>query len=67
MHVLTVDDSRASRLVIGKFMAALGFRVTEAAEATEGLRILQRGSKFDVLLVDWDLPALRRRYRQGSK
>lgn len=58
MHVLTVDDSRASRLVIRRFLGDLGISVTEAADGTEGLHFLKQGSKFDLLLVDWDMPGM---------
>ena len=58
MNVLTVDDSRASRLVITKFLADLGFQATEAADGGEGLRYLRAGRKFDVLLVDWEMPGM---------
>lgn len=58
MNVLTVDDSRASRLVIGRFLTDLGFRVTEAEDGNEGLRHLRGGGKFDVILVDWEMPGM---------
>ena len=58
MNILTVDDSRASRLVIGKFLADLGFHATEATDGADGLRYLRGGQKFDVLLVDWEMPGM---------
>ena len=58
MNVLTVDDSRASRLVIGRFLADMGFTVTEAADGTEGLRYLKAGRKFDALIVDSEMPGM---------
>ena len=58
MHVLTVDDSRASRLVIRQFLIELGCQMSEAAEGNEGLRFLKEGRKFDLLLVDCEMPGM---------
>lgn len=58
MHVLTVDDSRATRLVIRKYLADLGIHVSEAEDGTEGLRLLRKGNKFDAILVDWEMPGM---------
>lgn len=55
MRVLTVDGSRASRLVVRRFMTDLGFEVAEATDGSEGLSFTQKGRKFDLLLIDWDL------------
>lgn len=55
LHVLTVDDSRASRMVTRKYMTDLGFQVTEAGDVSEGVACLKKGVKYDLLLVDSDV------------
>jgi two-component system chemotaxis response regulator CheY len=58
MHALAVDDSRAHRLVLSHCMKELGYKVTEATNGLEGLQRLDQGDKFDVLLVDWQMPMM---------
>lgn len=58
MHILMVDDSRAQRNATKYFLIELGFKVQEAADATEALRCLKGGEKYDGLLIDWDMPGM---------
>ena len=54
-QALVLDDSRAGRMILRKFLTDLGFKVTEAETAHEGLQSLKKGNKFEVMLVDGDL------------
>ena len=58
MRALVVDDSRAMRSVIGKLLRELGFEVMDASNGKEALVRLQENSKFDLALVDWNMPEM---------
>jgi two-component system chemotaxis response regulator CheY len=53
-----VDDSRATRRVIGEIMRELGYDVTEAGNGCEGLERLAQLGNPDVVLVDWNMPEM---------
>jgi DNA-binding NtrC family response regulator len=54
--VLLVEDEPLIRLFIAELLEDAGFRVVEAANATEALVILEAGLPVDVLLTDVDMP-----------
>ena len=58
MHVLVVDDSRAMRSILGSLLKTAGFEVSEAGDGTEALERLKENGKFEVVLVDWNMPPL---------
>lgn len=58
MRALVVDDSRATRRVIGEIMRELGYDVTEAGNGCEGLERLAQFGNPDVVLVDWNMPEM---------
>jgi two-component system, chemotaxis family, chemotaxis protein CheY len=58
MRALMIDDSRAHRLVTHRALVDLGFEVTEAESAQEALGRLKGQTKFDVVLVDWEIPQM---------
>jgi two-component system, chemotaxis family, chemotaxis protein CheY len=58
MRALVVDDSRATRRVIGEIMRELGYDVTEAGNGCEGLERLAQLGNPDVVLVDWNMPEM---------
>ncbi len=45
-------------MVMGHCMKELGYKVTEAANGLEALDCLGKGGKFDVVLVDWQMPQM---------
>jgi two-component system, cell cycle response regulator len=53
--ILTVDDSRAVRNLIGKQVRALGFDVLEAEDGVQGLEALAR-TRVDLVLLDVTMP-----------
>jgi DNA-binding response OmpR family regulator len=53
--ILTVDDSRAVRNLIGKQVRALGFDVLEAEYGVQGLEALAR-TRVDLVLLDVTMP-----------
>jgi DNA-binding response OmpR family regulator len=56
-RILTVDDSRAIRMIVSKQVAELGFEVEEAEDGNDGLKHLQ-SSRFDLVLLDVTMPNL---------
>jgi two-component system chemotaxis response regulator CheY len=56
---LIVDDSRAMRLVMGRYLKELGYDVTEAGDGREALVKLEaRAEGPDLALVDWNMPQM---------
>ena len=57
-HVLVVDDDGASRAIARGLLEREGYRVSEAADGSEGLVMLRRGEAFDLMVLDLDMPTL---------
>ncbi len=56
-RALVVDDSRATRRILGRMLAEIGFAVTEAENGKEALATLTADEQpFDLALVDWNMP-----------
>jgi len=56
-RILTVDDSRAVRMIVAKQVKQLGFEVEEAEDGAQGLAQLEE-SKFDLVVLDVTMPVL---------
>jgi CheY-like chemotaxis protein len=54
--ILLVEDEPLIRLFISELLEDSGFRVVEAANATEALVLLNAGLEINVLLTDVDMP-----------
>ncbi|MGZ8772817.1 MAG: hybrid sensor histidine kinase/response regulator [Acidimicrobiia bacterium] len=54
-RVLVVDDSTGARQLVGSVLTGQGFETLVAADADEGLAMLQAES-FDALVVDYAMP-----------
>jgi CheY-like chemotaxis protein len=54
--VLIVEDEPLIRLFISDLLEDAGFKVVEAANATEALVLLEAGLSVNVLLTDVDMP-----------
>jgi two-component system, OmpR family, KDP operon response regulator KdpE len=57
IRVLVVDDEPAIRRALRPPLVELGFHVTEASRGEEALQLL-RGSAFDVVLLDINMPGI---------
>jgi DNA-binding NtrC family response regulator len=57
VRVLIVDDEGRLRDVLSRAIASWGFQVASARSAEEGLRLMQ-ASKFDISIVDLNLPGI---------
>lgn len=54
--VLLVEDEPLIRLFISDLLEEAGFKVVEAANASEALVLMEAGLSVDVLLTDVDMP-----------
>ena len=58
MKVLVVDDSRAMRRIIAKFLVELGFEVHEAGSGIEALVAAPKIKGLGLILLDWNMPEM---------
>ena len=58
MRALVVDDSRATRAILRKLMADIGWDVVEARNGVEGAELIESQASFELALVDWNMPDL---------
>ena len=60
IHVLLVDDNKASRIIFNKTLSSFSFQVTEAGSGKEAIEILESPDSppFTVILMDWKMPEL---------
>jgi two-component system, cell cycle response regulator len=55
--ILTVDDSRAVRNIVGKQLKVLGYEILEAPDGNQALEQLQ-ATRVDLVLLDVNMPEL---------
>lgn len=58
MKALVVDDSRATRTILRRALAAQGFEVLEAGDGRAALTELEKAGPLDLALVDWNMPIM---------
>jgi len=58
MRALVIDDSKAMRLILGRFLKAAGFEVREAIHGRDALTQLTEHGIVDLALVDWNMPEM---------
>jgi len=58
VRALVVDDSRAMRRIIGKYLHELGFEVHEAASGLEALVSAPKIEGLSLILLDWNMPEM---------
>jgi two-component system, chemotaxis family, chemotaxis protein CheY len=58
VRALIIDDSKAMRSILARMLRALEFEVVEAANGREAMERLQANGKFDLALVDWNMPEM---------
>jgi CheY-like chemotaxis protein len=57
MKILTVDDSKAARVLIKNVIARLGYEAIEAINVEEALAVLKReAQEIDLVLLDLHMP-----------
>ena len=55
-RALVVDDSRAVRMILSRFLKALNYEVFDASDGRVALERLEEVGPVDVALVDWNMP-----------
>ena len=58
MRALIVDDSRFMRTYLRGLLLERGMECEEAGDGQEGLERLLAGPRFDVALIDWNMPVM---------
>ena len=58
MHAMVIDDSRATRKILGNMLRDLGFEVSEARHGREALERLAEQGEVELALVDWNMPEM---------
>ncbi len=58
MRALVIDDSRAMRSILTGILEEIGFEVEQAKDAEDALSLLEEQGRFELALVDWNLPEL---------
>jgi len=56
--VLVVEDNEINRKVISYNLEPAGIEITMANEGKEAVRILEKGSKFDLIIMDLQMPIM---------
>lgn len=52
--ILVVEDSESSRHIMIKMLQSLGFKVWEASEGAEGIKMIKEAEEpFDLIITDW--------------
>jgi two-component system chemotaxis response regulator CheY len=58
MRALLIDDSRVTRMVLGRIVKDLGFEVAEAEDGRQGLEELRQQAPIAVALIDGHMPGM---------
>ena len=58
MRALVVDDSRTTRMIIGRILREIGFEVLEAGNGQEALHKLREIGPAELAMVDWNMPEM---------
>ena len=58
MQAIVIDDSKAIRALLGRFLRELGFEVSEAGDGKEALDWLNIHEGATVAMVDWNMPQM---------
>ncbi|KAA3664599.1 MAG: response regulator, partial [Chloroflexi bacterium] len=57
-RILIIDDNTTNRLILSRQVAAWGIDSAEASSAAAALALLQAGERFDLALVDMQMPEM---------
>lgn len=58
MQAIVVDDSKAMRSILSRFLRERGFEVREAEHGQAALQRLEENGDVDLVLVDWNMPVM---------
>jgi CheY-like chemotaxis protein len=55
-RILVVDDQSVVREILAEYLSLDGYRVSQAADASQALALIHAGELFDLVLTDIDMP-----------
>jgi len=55
---LVIDDSKATRSILGRMLSEMGFQVHQAGDGAQALTKLKEIGPVSVALIDWDMPVM---------
>ncbi len=55
---LIVDDSKAIRQIERKYLEEIGFRIVEAENGEEALKVLEENPDTVLIILDWHMPVM---------
>jgi two-component system chemotaxis response regulator CheY len=58
MRALIIDDSKANRMVLEKYLRQLGFATITAESGMDAVWMLKQDTQFDVITVDQEMPKM---------
>jgi CheY-like chemotaxis protein len=58
MRIIIVDDIFTNRLLISEIVKSMGHIILEAENGKEAVYLLQTGGKFDLVLMDIEMPVM---------
>jgi len=58
VRALVIDDSRATRLAVGRILESINIEVVEAEDGQQALEILDSQGPFELAMVDWNMPVM---------
>lgn len=58
MKALVVDDSRAMRRILARYLQDFGFEVHEAASGLDALVAAPKVEGLQLILLDWNMPEM---------
>jgi len=58
VRALVIDDSKAIRMILSQILQTIGFEVEAASNGLEALQLIREKGKFDLALVDWNMPEM---------
>lgn len=58
MKILSIDDSNSIRHAMKKMLDVIGAEFFEAGDGVEGLALLERTGRMDLILLDMEMPRM---------
>jgi two-component system, chemotaxis family, chemotaxis protein CheY len=56
---LIVDDSKSTRMILGRILLELGYEVCEAVNGEDALKVIEsKKAAVNLVLVDWSMPEM---------
>jgi len=56
---LIVDDSKSTRMILGRILLELGYEVCEAVNGQDALKVIEsKKAAVNLVLVDWNMPEM---------